>query len=109
MLRQRQHPLTSRFIVDAGQYRYRLFPDRMAESTKATVLENGLGSSAKEVAVTSFPEQFRAVVRESETLSPWLDPRLRGAHGYEAFATEAAGRTFDDGLYRVHDDRSGPE
>jgi hypothetical protein len=59
--------------------------------------------------VTSFAEQFRVVVRDSDTLSPWLDPRLRDAHGYEAFATEAAGRTFDDGLYRVHDDRSGPE
>src|SRR4051812_7381295 len=70
-------------------------------------LESGLGSSATEVAMTSFAEQFR-VVRDPETLSPWLDPRLRDAHGYEAFATEAAGRTFDDGLYRVHDDHSGP-
>ena len=59
--------------------------------------------------MTSFAEQFRVVERDSDTVSPWLDPRLRDAHGYEAFATEAAGRTFDDGLYRVHDDRSGPE
>jgi hypothetical protein len=72
-------------------------------------LENGLGSSATEMAVTSFAERFRVVVRHPDTSSPWLDPRLLDAHGYEAFATEAAGRTFDDGLYRVHDDRSGPE
>jgi hypothetical protein len=40
--------------------------------------------------------------------SPWLDPRLIAAQGYQRFAVEFAGTTFGDGVYRVHDDVTGP-
>lgn len=39
----------------------------------------------------------------------WLHERLAGIDGHAAFASEFAGASFDGGLYRVHDDRSGPQ
>lgn len=40
--------------------------------------------------------------------SPWLAPRLLAAQGYGEFAAEFAGVSFGEGLYRVHDEETGP-
>ena len=40
--------------------------------------------------------------------SPWLDPRLTSATGYTELADRFAGCTFENGLYRLHDDATGP-
>lgn len=41
--------------------------------------------------------------------SGWQHERLAGIDGYADFASEFAGASFGDGLYRVHDDRTGPQ
>lgn len=41
-------------------------------------------------------------------VSPWIDVRLTRAAGYGEFAAEFAGASFESGLYRVHDDQTGP-
>lgn len=48
--------------------------------------------------------------RDSRVLprSPWIDDRLSRAAGYGEFAAEFAGASFESGLYRVHDDQTGP-
>jgi len=38
----------------------------------------------------------------------WVHPRLSHVAGYDAFAREFAGASFGGGLYRVHDDLTGP-
>lgn len=57
-------------------------------------------------------DQFRAEyapLRDAGTSgSPWLDDRLMAAAGYAEFAQEFAGASFGGGLYRVHDERTGP-
>lgn len=57
-------------------------------------------------------ERFRAAYaprRDAvEAGSAWLHERLTEVDGYAAFAREFAGASFGSGLYRVHDDRSGP-
>lgn len=40
--------------------------------------------------------------------APWLDEHLTAAEGYAQFAAEFAGASFASGLYRVHDEQSGP-
>ena len=58
-------------------------------------------------------EEFRAAYAARRDLgdagSPWWHARLMGAKGYPEFAEELAGASFDAGLYRVHDDRTGPQ
>lgn len=39
---------------------------------------------------------------------PWLDERLTAVAGYSELAEEFAGASFAGGLYRVHDEHSGP-
>jgi hypothetical protein len=58
-------------------------------------------------------DRFRAEYahRRDDTLatgSAWQNERLAGVEGYVNFASEFAGDTFCGGLYRVHDDQSGP-
>ncbi|MBF4766630.1 DUF1851 domain-containing protein [Nocardioides agariphilus] len=45
----------------------------------------------------------------SEAGSVWTHQRLKALDGYIAFAREFAGASFDGGVYRVHDDRTGPQ
>lgn len=57
-------------------------------------------------------ERFRAryaPIRVSSPTAgvPWLDQRLLAVRGYREFAGEFAGASFGDGLYRIHDERSG--
>jgi hypothetical protein len=40
--------------------------------------------------------------------APWQDIRLTATDGYENFAERFAGRSFELGLYRLHDSESGP-
>ena len=40
--------------------------------------------------------------------SPWLERRLLAVEGYREFAEEFAGSSFGGGLYRFHDEHSGP-
>jgi hypothetical protein len=40
--------------------------------------------------------------------APWLPVRLVAVDGYAQFAEEFAGASFAAGLYRVHDEQSGP-
>lgn len=58
---------------------------------------------------SSFREHFRAAPPSPRGAGRWLDSRLLAASDYAEFSEEFAGRTFEGGLYRVHDDRSGPE
>jgi hypothetical protein len=57
-------------------------------------------------------DRFRALyapLREDVPAgSAWLHERLIKVPGYTDFAAEFAGATFDGGLYRFHDDLSGP-
>lgn len=57
-------------------------------------------------------EHFRAeyaALRDPDTAgSVWRDERLTAVEGYGRFAAEFAGASFGGGLYRVHDDRTGP-
>lgn len=41
--------------------------------------------------------------------APWLAEQLLAAEGYAEFAAEFAGASFEGGLYRVHDEQSGPK
>ncbi|MDQ0710504.1 hypothetical protein QFZ52_003156 [Arthrobacter woluwensis] len=58
-------------------------------------------------------DRFRALYaplrEEGPAGSAWLHERLTTVPGYTDFAAEFAGATFDGGLYRVHDDISGPQ
>jgi hypothetical protein len=55
-----------------------------------------------------FRSSFRVAAIEDTPTEAWHDDRLLAAYGYEAFAGQFAGCTFDDGLYRVHDATTGP-
>lgn len=39
----------------------------------------------------------------------WRDDRFDGVEGYAQFMAEFAGASFGGGLYRVHDEQSGPQ
>lgn len=58
-------------------------------------------------------EHFRAAYAPLRDAAPagqaWQHERLAAVEGYGDFAAEFAGATFDGGLYRVHDDRSGAQ
>lgn len=58
-------------------------------------------------------ERFRsefAPLRDATPVvgSVWRDDRLIGVAGYVEFAGEFSGASFGGGLYRVHDDQTGP-
>lgn len=57
-------------------------------------------------------ERFRAEYADrrdpGSAGSAWPDERLTAVEGYMEFAAEFAGASFGDGIYRVHDDRTGP-
>jgi hypothetical protein len=58
-----------------------------------------------------FEEFTGSLHRTAKDLVPsatWSDPVLMSIRGYSEFAARFAGCTFDDGLYRFHDERSGP-
>jgi hypothetical protein len=38
----------------------------------------------------------------------WRDDRLLSAVGYSEFAGRYAGFSFENGLYRMHDEKTGP-
>lgn len=54
-----------------------------------------------------FADRF--AVTEGSAGHAWEEPRLLAADGYAEFAARWAGCTFERGLYRVHDARSGPK
>jgi len=58
-------------------------------------------------------ERFRArygPLRDPSSIAstPWLDQSFSATQGYKEFAAEFAGASFDGGLCRFHDDRTGP-
>lgn len=58
-------------------------------------------------------ERFRAEYAPLRDVVPagmgWQHERFVGVHGYADFAAEFAGASFGDGLYRIHDDRTGKQ
>lgn len=58
-------------------------------------------------------ERFRSMyapTRDSlEAGGAWVNERLTRSEGYVDYAHEFAGASFGGGLYRIHDDRTGPE
>lgn len=58
-------------------------------------------------------ERFRATYDSQpdsrDVGSIWTHERLKHIAGYSNFAREFAGVTFRGGLYRVHDDQTGPQ
>lgn len=58
-------------------------------------------------------ERFRVAYAQRRdvagTGAGWMPERLAGIDGYASFTREFAGASFDAGLYRVHDDRTGPQ
>lgn len=55
-----------------------------------------------------FQDEFRLLPAEQVAGGTWREPRLLTAAGYEALADRFAGCSFENGLYRLHDDASGP-
>jgi Domain of unknown function (DUF1851) len=55
-----------------------------------------------------FMSRFRLVPFGQEAGVVWLDPGLLLATGYLELASQFAGCSFENGLYRLHDDRTGP-
>jgi hypothetical protein len=55
-----------------------------------------------------FPAAFRLTPPDQPSGPVWRDGRLTRAAGYLDLAERYAGRTFDDGLYRLHDADGGP-
>ena len=57
-------------------------------------------------------DQFRSVYAQDQSSDgptrPWFVNSLVDAEGYVDFAKEFAGVTFSGGLYRIHDEASGP-
>jgi hypothetical protein len=56
----------------------------------------------------TFAANFRPLPADQTRHRPWIDARLASSAGYSQLAEEFAGRSFEDGLYRLHDDVSGP-
>jgi hypothetical protein len=55
-----------------------------------------------------FASKFVITARSNPVPQPWLDQRLLSSNGYADFAARYAGCTFNSGLYRFHDAKSGP-
>ncbi len=55
-----------------------------------------------------FAANFNLLPPGQEAGPLWSDPGLSSASGYLALASRFAGCTFENGLYRFHDDRTGP-
>lgn len=55
-----------------------------------------------------FRAAFGPLQDDVAPTEPWHHERFAGVAGYEEFAAEFAGATFDRGLYRFHDAASGP-
>jgi Domain of unknown function (DUF1851) len=55
-----------------------------------------------------FLASFRLVASDARG-EPWKDWRLMAARGYSELAGQFAGRSFEDGLYRLHDRRTGEQ
>jgi hypothetical protein len=55
-----------------------------------------------------FLRAFRLTPEDAQPGEPWNEPLLESVRGYTELASRFAGCTFDDGLYRIHDARSGP-
>ncbi len=45
---------------------------------------------------------------DQQATTPWREGQLMAARGYEETVTRIAGCTFENGLYRIHDETSGP-
>lgn len=54
-----------------------------------------------------FARDFAQSITTQTVGEPWMPALLASAQGYQEFALRFAGGTFDRGLYRVHDARSG--
>lgn len=59
-------------------------------------------------AILNFPGHFLADDDSGSRPDPWQDDVLERAPGYTDIAGKFAGRSFDGGLYRLHDASSGP-
>ena len=55
-----------------------------------------------------FIASFRVLPEGQVPGVPWLDDRLVSAAGYRELVERFAGVTFENGLYRLHDDATGP-
>jgi hypothetical protein len=55
-----------------------------------------------------FGTAYHLTPIEARPRGAWRDERLLAATGYAEFAERFAGCTFDNGLYRCHDEASGP-
>jgi type VI secretion system (T6SS) immunity protein Tdi1 len=55
-----------------------------------------------------FVSAFRLLPGDQASGSPWRDPRLLAVAGYSELVGPFAGCTFENGLYRLHDEVSGP-
>jgi hypothetical protein len=54
-----------------------------------------------------FRRSFAVAPAEQAPAAPWVSGALEFAAGYQELATEFAGCTFENGLYRVHDAAAG--
>ena len=55
-----------------------------------------------------FRSEYGALRDAGAPRAAWRDERLKAVDGYEEFAADFAGASFGGGLYRVHDDQTGP-
>lgn len=55
-----------------------------------------------------FRSEFAPLRDATQAGSPWRDDRLVRVAGYVEFVDEFGGASFGGGLYRVHDDQTGP-
>jgi type VI secretion system (T6SS) immunity protein Tdi1 len=56
----------------------------------------------------NFLASFQVLPEEHPLGHPWSDERLNAAAGYPELAGQYAGRAFDRGIYRLHDENTGP-
>jgi hypothetical protein len=56
----------------------------------------------------TFAARFHAVPAGQVSGSMWSDERLLLATGYSELASMFAGVSFENGLYRLHDEETGP-
>jgi len=55
-----------------------------------------------------FRAEYAALRDTVATSSAWRDERFAAVEGYGEFVAEFAGASFGGGLYRVHDEQTGP-
>lgn len=55
-----------------------------------------------------FGAKFRVAPTGQARGAAWRDPRLASVEGYTELVERFAGCTFEDGLYRLDDDLTGP-